>query len=104
MTLCDWRRIAVYPQQNQNCYINGKAIATFIHPYGLCLTTSTTSKALSNASPFTPKSTVARLKVPKAQDLITVVGNFANIQAGQTLALEGTWQWVHLSFAMSKYA
>nr|WP_242016497.1 hypothetical protein [Pseudanabaena cinerea] len=36
--------------------------------------------------------TVARLKVPKAQDLITVVGNFANIQAGQTLALEGTWR------------
>ena len=35
---------------------------------------------------------VARLKVPKAQDLITVVGNFANIQAGQTLALEGTWR------------
>ena len=35
--------------------------------------------------------TVARLKVPKAQDLITVVGNFAN-QAGQTLALEGTWR------------
>ncbi len=37
--------IAIYPQQNQNCYINGKAIATFIRPYGLCLTTSTTSKA-----------------------------------------------------------
>ena len=36
--------------------------------------------------------TVARLKVPKAQDLITVVGSFANIQAGQTLALEGTWR------------
>ncbi|MFN9867321.1 MAG: ATP-dependent RecD-like DNA helicase, partial [Pseudanabaena sp.] len=36
--------------------------------------------------------TVARLKVPKAQDLITVVGNFANIQAGQTLSLEGTWR------------
>ncbi|MEI6427931.1 MAG: hypothetical protein WCO45_06005 [Pseudanabaena sp. ELA607] len=36
--------------------------------------------------------TVARLKVPKAQDLITVVGNFANIQAGQPLALEGTWR------------
>ena len=36
--------------------------------------------------------TVARLKVPKAQDLITVVGNFANIQSGQTLALEGTWR------------
>ncbi|MEA5486763.1 hypothetical protein VB775_08040 [Pseudanabaena sp. CCNP1317] len=35
--------------------------------------------------------TVARLKVPKAQDLITVVGNFAN-QAGQTLSLEGTWR------------
>jgi hypothetical protein len=35
--------------------------------------------------------TVARLKVPKAQALITVVGNFAN-QAGQTLALEGTWR------------
>ncbi len=27
----------------------------FIHPYGLCLTTPTTSKASSNASPFTPK-------------------------------------------------
>ena len=39
--------------------------------------------------------TVARLKVPKAQDLITVVGNFANIQAGQTLALEGTWRSHH---------
>jgi len=25
---------------------------------------------------------IARLKVPKAQDLITIVGNFANIQAG----------------------
>ena len=35
---------------------------------------------------------MARLKVPKAQDLITVVGNFANIQAGQTLAPEGTWR------------
>jgi len=31
--------------------------------------------------------TVARLKVPKAQDLITVVGDFANIQAGQILSL-----------------
>ena len=36
--------------------------------------------------------TVARLKAPKAQDLITVVGNFANIQAGQILSLEGTWR------------
>jgi len=35
---------------------------------------------------------IARLKVPRAQDLITIVGNFANIQAGQTLALEGTWR------------
>jgi exodeoxyribonuclease V alpha subunit len=35
---------------------------------------------------------IARLKVPKAEDLITIVGNFANIQAGQTLALEGTWR------------
>jgi hypothetical protein len=35
--------------------------------------------------------TVARLKVPKAQALITVVGNFAN-QAGKILALEGTWR------------
>ena len=34
---------------------------------------------------------MARLKVHKAQALITVVGNFAN-QAGQTLALEGTWR------------
>ncbi|MCA6597797.1 MAG: hypothetical protein IM539_16235 [Pseudanabaena sp. M046S1SP1A06QC] len=48
--------IAIYPQQNQNCYINGKAIiATFIRPYGLCPTTPTISKASSNASPFTPK-------------------------------------------------
>jgi len=35
---------------------------------------------------------IARLKVPKAEDLVTIVGNFANIQAGQTLALEGTWR------------
>ncbi len=35
---------------------------------------------------------IARLKVPRSQDLITIVGNFANIQAGQTLALEGTWR------------
>ncbi|MEE3718528.1 hypothetical protein V2H45_17450 [Tumidithrix elongata RA019] len=33
--------------------------------------------------------TVARLKVPKAQDLITIVGNFANIQAGQYALLRG---------------
>ncbi|GAB4227106.1 MAG: ATP-dependent RecD-like DNA helicase [Elainellaceae cyanobacterium] len=36
--------------------------------------------------------TVARLKAPRTSELITVVGNFANIQAGQTLHLEGTWR------------
>jgi exodeoxyribonuclease V alpha subunit len=29
--------------------------------------------------------TVARIKSPRARDLITIVGNFADIQAGQTL-------------------
>ncbi|MBE9168680.1 ATP-dependent RecD-like DNA helicase [Pleurocapsales cyanobacterium LEGE 06147] len=36
--------------------------------------------------------TVARLKVPRASDLVTIVGNFANIQAGQTLQLQGQWR------------
>jgi exodeoxyribonuclease V alpha subunit len=36
--------------------------------------------------------TVARIKAPRAQDLITIVGNFANIQAGQTLQLSGIWR------------
>lgn len=36
--------------------------------------------------------TVARLKAPKIRDLITVVGNFANIQAGQTLQISGFWR------------
>ena len=36
--------------------------------------------------------TVARLKAPRTRDLVTVVGNFANIQAGQTLQLSGIWQ------------
>jgi exodeoxyribonuclease V alpha subunit len=36
--------------------------------------------------------TVARLKAPRTSELITVVGNFANIQAGQTLQLQGTWR------------
>jgi exodeoxyribonuclease V alpha subunit len=36
--------------------------------------------------------TVARLKAPRTSELITIVGNFANIQAGQTLHLEGTWR------------
>lgn len=36
--------------------------------------------------------TVARLKAPRTSELVTIVGNFANIQAGQTLHLEGTWR------------
>jgi exodeoxyribonuclease V alpha subunit len=36
--------------------------------------------------------TVARLKVPRASDLVTIVGSFANIQAGQTLQLQGQWR------------
>jgi len=36
--------------------------------------------------------TVARLKAPRTRDLITVVGNFANIQAGQTLQMQGIWR------------
>lgn len=36
--------------------------------------------------------TVARLKVPKEPSLVTIVGNFAHIEAGQTLKLEGTWR------------
>jgi exodeoxyribonuclease V alpha subunit len=36
--------------------------------------------------------TIARLKVPRERDLITIVGNFANIQAGQTLQMSGFWR------------
>jgi exodeoxyribonuclease V alpha subunit len=36
--------------------------------------------------------TIARLKVPRERDLITIVGNFANIQAGQTLQMSGIWR------------
>ena len=36
--------------------------------------------------------TVARLQVPKATDLITIIGDFANIQAGQTLKPQGNWR------------
>jgi len=36
--------------------------------------------------------TVARLKVPRANDLITIVGNFISIQPGQTLQLSGVWR------------
>ncbi len=36
--------------------------------------------------------TVARLKTSQSRDLITIVGSFANIQAGQTLQLTGLWR------------
>ncbi|MGG6297785.1 YrrC family ATP-dependent DNA helicase [Leptolyngbya sp. AN02str] len=36
--------------------------------------------------------TVARLKAPRTSELITIVGSFANVQAGQTLQLEGIWR------------
>ncbi len=36
--------------------------------------------------------TVARVKAPRTSELITIVGSFANIQAGQTLQLEGIWR------------
>ena len=36
--------------------------------------------------------TVARLNVGNIKQLITIVGSFANIQAGQTLQLQGQWR------------
>jgi exodeoxyribonuclease V alpha subunit len=36
--------------------------------------------------------TIARVKVPRERDLITIVGSFANIQAGQTLHMSGIWK------------
>jgi exodeoxyribonuclease V alpha subunit len=36
--------------------------------------------------------TVARLNVSGARDLVTLVGHFPNIQAGQTLRLKGYWR------------
>ncbi|MEB3188868.1 MAG: ATP-dependent RecD-like DNA helicase, partial [Snowella sp.] len=36
--------------------------------------------------------TVARLQTPRAKELTTIVGNFAQIQPGQTLRLEGIWK------------
>ena len=36
--------------------------------------------------------TIARLQTPRAKELTTIVGNFAHIQAGQTLRLEGSWK------------
>lgn len=35
---------------------------------------------------------VARLKVPRFSDLVTIVGSFPNLQAGQTLQLKGQWR------------
>jgi len=35
---------------------------------------------------------IARLKVGDQKDLVTIVGNFANLQAGQTLKLYGYWK------------
>ncbi len=36
--------------------------------------------------------TVARLKAPRISELVTIVGSFANLQAGQTLQMQGTWR------------
>ncbi len=36
--------------------------------------------------------TIARLQVPGSKDLVTIVGNFANLQAGQTLRVKGYWK------------
>ena len=36
--------------------------------------------------------TIARLQVTGQQDLLTITGNFANLQAGQTLKLSGYWK------------
>ncbi|NJO47631.1 MAG: ATP-dependent RecD-like DNA helicase [Oscillatoriales cyanobacterium RM2_1_1] len=36
--------------------------------------------------------TVARIQLPRARDLVTAVGSFANIQPGQTLQLSGQWR------------
>ncbi|NJO62610.1 MAG: ATP-dependent RecD-like DNA helicase [Richelia sp. RM2_1_2] len=36
--------------------------------------------------------TVARMQLPRARDLVTIVGSFANIQPGQTLQITGFWR------------
>jgi exodeoxyribonuclease V alpha subunit len=36
--------------------------------------------------------TVARVQTPRAKELTTVVGSFANVQAGQTLKFKGQWR------------
>ena len=50
--------------------------------------------------------TIARLKLPSTTKLTTIVGNFANVQAGQTLNLQGSWK-EHpkygLQFSVSQY-
>lgn len=50
--------------------------------------------------------TIARLKIPQASNLTTIAGNFAHIQAGQTLQLQGKWT-EHpkygLQFSVSQY-
>ena len=35
--------------------------------------------------------TIARIKLPRTAKLTTIVGNFAHIQPGQTLNLQGNW-------------
>ncbi|WP_431192619.1 YrrC family ATP-dependent DNA helicase [Stenomitos frigidus] len=35
---------------------------------------------------------IARLKVAREQDLVTITGTFANIQPGQTLELTSFWR------------
>jgi exodeoxyribonuclease V alpha subunit len=35
---------------------------------------------------------IARFKVPRSRELVTIAGNFSQIQAGQTLKLEGFWR------------
>ena len=36
--------------------------------------------------------TIARLKAPRTRELVTIVGSFATIQAGQTLQMQGIWR------------
>ncbi|WP_287129171.1 ATP-dependent RecD-like DNA helicase [Candidatus Cyanaurora vandensis] len=35
---------------------------------------------------------ILKVKVPRCQDLVTAVGSFVQVQAGQTLALSGVWR------------
>ncbi len=62
------------------------------------VTTSTQHETLTGVverlTYHSPESgySVARLKAVGNRDLITIVGSFANLQAGQTLKLVGTWR------------